>query len=162
MYRGRCGGCGRCELPAILRVTPESLAASDLFAAGEAKKSPAISVKHCQVSDLDVTDLGFSVPRITLCATGVGMRHAFFSITFLSIQAVSQCLWADTALSRGPESRAPKTPNHPQRKPPFGTCYLILQRNGCEPACGHRGHCAFAMRFLCRCRPLDVPYIVPK
>ena len=30
----------------------------------------------------------------------------------------------------------------------------FLQRNGCEPACGHRGHCDFATRFLCRsCRP---------
>ena len=25
----------------------------------------------------------------------------------------------------------------------------FLQRNGCELACGHRGHCDFAMRFLC-------------
>ena len=24
----------------------------------------------------------------------------------------------------------------------------FLQRNGCEPACGHRGHCNFAMRFF--------------
>ena len=31
-------GRGRCELPAILRLTPKSLAASDFFAAGEAKK----------------------------------------------------------------------------------------------------------------------------
>ena len=35
-------GHGRCELPAILRLTPKSLAASDFFAAGEAK-NPAIS-----------------------------------------------------------------------------------------------------------------------
>ena len=35
-------GHGRCELPAILRVTQKSLAASDLFAAAEAK-NPAIS-----------------------------------------------------------------------------------------------------------------------
>ena len=35
-------GHGRCELPAILRVTPKSLAASDFFAAAEAK-NPAIS-----------------------------------------------------------------------------------------------------------------------
>ena len=32
-----------------------------------------------------------------------------------------QCLGADRALSRGPESRAPKTPNHQQWKPPLGT-----------------------------------------
>ena len=25
----------------------------------------------------------------------------------------------------------------------------FLQRNGCEPACGHRGHCDFTMRFVC-------------
>ena len=48
MSRGRCGrkiaplrrlaARGRCELPAILRVTPtKSLAASDFFAAGDAK-----------------------------------------------------------------------------------------------------------------------------
>ena len=35
-------GHGRCELPAILRVTQKSLAASDFFAAAEAK-NPAIS-----------------------------------------------------------------------------------------------------------------------
>ena len=49
--RGRCGreiaqlrrlAAGRCELPAILRLTPKSLAASDFFADGEAK-NPAIS-----------------------------------------------------------------------------------------------------------------------
>ena len=28
----------------------------------------------------------------------------------------------------------------------------FLQWNGCEPACGQRGHCNFAMRFLCRIR----------
>ena len=26
----------------------------------------------------------------------------------------------------------------------------FLQRNGCKPACGHRCHCDFATRFLCR------------
>ena len=35
----------------------------------------------------------------------VVMRHALLSISFLSIK---QCLGADRALSRGPESRAPK------------------------------------------------------
>ena len=43
--------------------------------------------KHRQVMDLDVMDLGFSGPRIPFSATrcSVGTRHAFFSITFLSI-----------------------------------------------------------------------------
>ena len=57
-------GRGCCELPEISRQTPKSLAASDLFAAAEAK-NPVISA-------------------------------------------------------------------------------------ACEPACGHRGRCDFAMRFLCR------------
>ena len=32
-----------------------------------------------------------------------------------------QCFGVDRALQRGPESSAPRTPNHPQRRPPFGT-----------------------------------------
>ena len=56
---------------------------------------------------------------VVLYLLTVGTRHAFFSITF--IQASKQCLGADRAPSRGPESRAAKTPNHPQRKPPLAT-----------------------------------------
>ena len=75
--------------------------------------------KHRQVTDLDVTDLGFSGPRIPFCATGA----LWGRVTPLSRSlcwASKQCSGADRALSQGPESRAPKTPNHPQRKPPLG------------------------------------------
>ena len=43
------------------------------------------------LKDRQVTDLGFSGPRIPFFATGAlwGRVHAFFSITFLSIRAVS-------------------------------------------------------------------------
>ena len=33
-----------------------------------------------------------------------------------------------------------------------------LQRNGCEPACGHRGHCGFAMRFSVPLRVYPTPW----
>ena len=48
--------------------------------------------KHRQVTDLDLMDLGFSGPRIPFCATGAlwGRVMRFSSITFLSIEAVSQ------------------------------------------------------------------------
>ena len=76
--------------------------------------------KHCQVTDLDVTDLGFPGPRIPFCATGaLWGRVTPFSRSLCS--ASKQCFGVDRALSRGSEYRAPKTPSHPQRKPPLGT-----------------------------------------
>ena len=65
----------------------------------------------------------------------MGTRHAFLSITCLSIKALS---WSGQSLSRGPESWAPKAPNHPQRKPPFGTVSERLLR-GILPGCPEAG-----------------------
>ena len=52
---------------------------------GAKDQAPLDLSKHRQVTDLDVTDLGFSGPRIPFCRCSVGTRHAFFSITSLSI-----------------------------------------------------------------------------
>ena len=48
----------------------------------------------------------------------VGTCDAFFSITFLSIQAVS---WGGQSSVKTSGFPGPQDPNHPQRKPPFGT-----------------------------------------
>ena len=65
-----------------------------------------IRFKHRQVTDLNVTDLGFSGPRIPFCATGAlwGRVTPFSDHFSKPLSSVLGRTVADRALSRGPES----------------------------------------------------------
>ena len=67
--------------------------------------------KHRQVTDLVVTDLGVSGAQDSVLRDrcSVGARHAFFSITFLSIQAVSWGGQSSVTRSGIPGPKNPKT-----------------------------------------------------
>ena len=71
-----------------------------------------------QVTDLDVTDLGFSGPRIPVCATAaLWERVTPFSRSLFFSEHLSSVLGRNFVTRSG--IPAPKRPNHPQRKPPF-------------------------------------------
>ena len=86
------------------------------------------SIKHRQVTDLDVTDLGFSGPRpqdsVPRGRCSVGTRHAFFSITFVSIYAVS---WGGQSSVTRSGFPGPKNPKSSATKTTTWHCSTAIQ-----------------------------------
>ena len=79
------------------------------------------SFKHRQVTDLDVTDFGFSGPRIPFCATGALWGRV---TPFQSIQAVS---WGgQSSVIRGRESQA-KNPKSSATKTTMWHCSSVVR-----------------------------------
>ena len=168
---GTCGH-GRCELPAILRVTPKIESVnSDFFAAAELsgpvlRDTARLSQRYPPIARYGV--FGVSTWPIE-CDT----PPPFLSTSPLesmqsggAIPPPQKGYLSDTcAIPYENKANGCDTPlcdtiskgycaiwggiSHWAAKPPKRKTQRFLQQNVCEPACGHRAHCDFAMRFLC-------------